>query len=186
MGDAMVLRDGVSGRELRQEADVVVVEVSDIVDAVHQHGDAFDAHPEGESGVFFGINADGLQYVGVDDTGAKDLDPAGLFTGSAPCSFAEDALHIDFDGGFGEGEEAGAEAYFGALLEELFEEVREGTFELREGDIFIDDEAFELVEAGAVGGVDFVASVHSAGCDDAHGGLIGEHGAHLHGGGVRP
>ena len=40
------------------------------------------------------------------------------------------------------------------------------------------------MEHGAVGGVHLVGAVHPAGADHAEGGLAGEHGARLHGGGV--
>ena len=49
-------------RELLQEADVVLVELADVVDAEEQHREALDAHPEREAGVALRIVADRLEH----------------------------------------------------------------------------------------------------------------------------
>lgn len=171
---------------MRKEAHVIVVEVSDIFDAPREHCEAFDSGAECESRIFFGIYAYGFEDIGVHDASAEDFDPSGMFTGSASFSFAEDALHIDFDGWFCEGEEAGSESNFEVFFEESFEEGLQRSFEVCECDIFADMEPFDLVEAWAVCGVDFVASVDGAGRDDTDGRGVGEHGSDLDGRGVCP
>lgn len=157
----------------------------DILDAPREHGEAFDTCSEGEAGILLCIDTCGLEDVWVDNTRAEYLNPAGLFTSAASVSFTEDALHIDFDGGFGEGEKARSESYIEGLFKELLQEGLEGSFEVGEGNIFADVESFDLVKAGAMCGVDFVASVHGTGGDDAYGRLVCEHGANLNGGGMR-
>ncbi len=94
------------------------------------------------------------------------------------------AGEVDFDTGFGEGEEVGAEAGFYVGTHEFAGEVGEGAFEVGEGDVLVDVEAFDLVEVGAVGGVGGVAAVAAPGGDDADGGGVGLHIADLDGAGV--
>src|SRR5207248_3990256 len=97
-------------------------------DAVLHHGDALDAHAEGEAGDFFGVvgvvtrvdlaacfislGVDGGEDSGVDHAAAEEFDPAGVFALAAAFAAAEDAGDLDVGGGFGEGEEAGQEAGF--------------------------------------------------------------------------
>src|SRR6266567_2077482 len=63
--------------ELLQETQIVGVKLADIVDAVLDHGDAFDAHAPGEAGQTIGVISHPLQYARMDNTGAEDLPPAG-------------------------------------------------------------------------------------------------------------
>ena len=44
------------GGELFQETDVVFEEQPQVLDAVFQHGDTFDAHTQGKAGVCFLVN----------------------------------------------------------------------------------------------------------------------------------
>ena len=78
------------GSELAQESQVVVEEEADVVDPVLQHGDAFDAQPEGEAGVGFRVVAHGLEDRGVDHAGAQDLQPAGGL--ADPAAVAPDSI----------------------------------------------------------------------------------------------
>ena len=103
-------RTPAGGSELAQESQVVVEEQADVVDSVLQHGNAFDAQPEGEAGVGFRVVADGLEDRGMDHAGAQDLEPAGGLADPAAVAAAHDAFDIDFRGWFGEGKVAGAEA----------------------------------------------------------------------------
>lgn len=61
--------------ELLEEADVVLVIVADVVDALEDHGDAFDAHAESIAGVDFGIDANCLEDFGVDHAATHDFEP---------------------------------------------------------------------------------------------------------------
>ena len=42
-----------------------------------EHGDALDAHAEGETGKDLGIDAAVAQHIGMDHAAAQDLQPAG-------------------------------------------------------------------------------------------------------------
>ncbi len=167
--------------ELAEEAEVVFDEVADVGDAVEDHGEAVEAEAEGEAGDFGGVEegvfaalTDGFEDGGIDHAAAGDFDPAILFA----FGFEFD---VDFETGFGEGEEVGAETDGGFGAEDFAEEVFEGTLQVGEGDVFVDVEAFELIEDGEVGGVDFIAPVSGSGGDDADGEFFGGfHGANLH------
>src|SRR5690606_8697901 len=62
--------------ELCEKARVVFEEESKVVDPVAQHGDALDAHPEGEAGDGVRIVAGMPEDLRVDHAGAEDLQPA--------------------------------------------------------------------------------------------------------------
>ena len=181
--------------ELFEEAGIAVVEEADVGDAVFHHGDAVDAHAEGEAadaaGVVDGVAAegeavlvDGVEDVGIDHAAAQEFDPAGVFALAAALATAEGAADLDVGGGLGEGEEAGKEAGFDGRAEEGLHGVVKGAFKVGEGDAGADAEAFDLVEDGGVSGVGGVVAVDFAGDDDAEGWVVGEHGADLDGGGV--
>ncbi len=146
---------------------------------MQKHGDAFDADAEGPSAPDFGVDVSFAQDVGVDHAGAEDFDPTGLFAEPTTFLSAEDAGDIDFDAGFGEGEEAGAEADFGVFSEEGLGEEFEDSAQVGEVESFFDVESLDLMEHGAVCDV-VVASVDGAWCDDSDGGLVTEHGADLY------
>ncbi len=59
-------RLGLKQLELAQETQVVAREETDFSDAVLQHGDALDAHTEGEATIFLWVVADAAQYSGMD------------------------------------------------------------------------------------------------------------------------
>ena len=152
---------------------------------MEDHGEAVEAHAEGEAGDLLGVEegvtasfADSGEDGGIDHAAASDFDPAGFF------AFGFE-LHIDLEAGLGEGEEVRAEADGGAGAEDLAEEEFQRAFEVGEGDVFVHVEGFDLIENAEVGGVDLIAAVGSTGGDDADGqGFHGLHGADLHAGGV--
>ncbi len=61
--------------ELLEEADVVLVVVANIVDALQDHRDALNAHAECVAGVDFGIDADCLEDFRIDHATAHDFEP---------------------------------------------------------------------------------------------------------------
>src|SRR5262245_10754536 len=67
---------GRSPSELAQEAEIVLEEQPDLGDAVARHGDALEAHAEGEAGDFFRVVAHGPEHVGMDHAGSQQLAPA--------------------------------------------------------------------------------------------------------------
>src|ERR1700675_4926718 len=110
--------------ELAEEADVVLKENLDVIDLVFQHGQAIDAHAEGEAADFFGVVVDEAVDGGVDHAGAEEFNPAGAFAfgaSAAACggatAAAEDAGDVELDAGLSERKIAGAEASFYAGAE---------------------------------------------------------------------
>lgn len=172
--------------ELAEEAGVILDEETDVLDAILDHGEAVEAHAESVAGEFGGVESvvaagfvDGGEDGWVDHAAASDFDPFG--------SFAFDLeFDVDFEAGLGEGEEVRAEADFGFVSEHGAVEEFEGAFEVGEADVGVDVEAFELVEDGEVGGVDFVATVSRAGSDDFDGWGLLLHRANLDRGSVGP
>ena len=57
---------------------VVFEEQAQIVNAVFQHSDTFNAQTKGKTGHFLGIITAHAQYVGMYNTGAKDFQPAAV------------------------------------------------------------------------------------------------------------
>src|ERR1700675_1535894 len=173
--------------ELAEEADVVLKENLDVIDLVFQHGQAIDAHAEGEAADFFGVVVDEAVDGGVDHAGAEEFDPTGAFAlvaSAATCgraaAAAEDAGDVEFDARLGERKVARAKAGFYPGAEELFDEIFDGAGEIAEGDVRIDGETFDLMEDERVRGVRVVAAIDLAGDDNANGRLLLFHGANLH------
>src|SRR5579883_1946755 len=69
--------------ELLEEAQVVGVEVADVVDAVAQQREALDAESPREAGVAFRIVADAGQHLRVHHARPQHLDPAGALAHAA-------------------------------------------------------------------------------------------------------
>src|SRR5580692_1310045 len=179
-------------RKLAQEADVVLEKDLDVVDLIFQHGEAVNAHAEGEAADFFGVVIDEAVDGGIDHACAEEFDPARTFTlgadsaaGAGAATAAEDAGDVKLDARLCEWKITGTEAGFYARAEKLFDEVFDGAREIAKGDVGIDGEAFDLVEDEGVRGVGIVAAIDFAGNDDADGRLLLFHGADLHGRGVR-
>ena len=61
--------------ELLEEADVVLVIVADVIDALQNHRDPLDAHAECVASVDFGIDADSLEDFRIDHATAHDFEP---------------------------------------------------------------------------------------------------------------
>ena len=91
--------------ELPQEPDVVFEEQADVFYSIFEQGDAFDAHAEGEAGVFLAVDADIFEDVGVHHAAAEDLQPAGMLAQVAAFASAKGAGDIHFSRGLGEREE---------------------------------------------------------------------------------
>ena len=83
--------------ELLEEADIVVVEETEVVDAVADHRKTFDTKAEGEAGNSFGIVADVLEDGGIHNARAADFNPAGAFADAAARAAADHAAGVGFD-----------------------------------------------------------------------------------------
>src|SRR5207253_10666157 len=79
----------IASRELLQEAQVVLEEQSQIVDAVLQHRDALDTHAERPAGDLLGIVADVAQHLRMHHARAQDLEPAPLLAEPAAVAVAD-------------------------------------------------------------------------------------------------
>src|SRR5437867_4912485 len=82
----------IASRELLQEAQVVLEEQPQIVDAVLQHRDALDTHAERPAGDLLGVVAEVAQPLRMPHAGARDVDPAALFAERAAVPLADEAL----------------------------------------------------------------------------------------------
>ena len=98
---------------------------------------------------------------------------------------AADAGEVHLGAGFGEGEEAGAEAGGDVRPVELLGERLQRAAQVAHTHVLVHHQALHLMEHRAVGGVHLVGAVDAARADDADGRPAGEHGARLHGAGVR-
>src|SRR5437667_10661194 len=81
--------------ELAEEAQVVLEEEADVVDAVLEHRDPLDAHAERPPRDRLGIVSHIAEHLRVDHPRAQDLEPARLADAAAHAR-AEDTEHIHF------------------------------------------------------------------------------------------
>src|SRR5579863_8512425 len=126
--------------ELAQKGEMVLIEASDVRDAVLEHGDPFDSQAEGESRVRFRIDPAVLEHPGMHHAAAEDLDPPGpLAHGTAPGA-ADEAGDVDLGAGLRERKEARSEPDLGPVAPHRFGEQIEDALEMGEGDAGPDDE----------------------------------------------
>src|SRR5688572_16781987 len=177
--------------KLVQKSQVVLKKQANIVDAVFQHGDAFDAHAEREAGYLLGIVADELEHRRIDHAGAEDFQPArrlaypAALTGLARTAAAADhALNVDLRAGLGKREEARTESDGELAAEDLAQEMSQHTFQVGKRDGIVDHEPFDLMEHRRVRRV-VVVAIDRAGHDDLQRRPAALHGADLHRRGVR-
>ena len=93
------------------------------------------------------------------------------------------AADIDLHTGLGEGEVRGTQAGAGVLAEQLLHKGVQRALQVAQGDALIHDQAFHLVEHGAVGGIG-IGTEHTAGDQHLDGRLLAVHGADLAAGGL--
>src|SRR5262249_34973476 len=173
-------------RESPEEAQVVLEEEAQIVDAVLQHRDALDAHPERPARVVLRIVADVLQHLRVHHPAAEDLEPAGLLAHTATVAVTGEAQHVHLGRGLRERKEGRPEADPRARPEHLAREELERPLEVGHRDAAVDRQPFDLVEHRGVRHVDDVAAIDLARHDDAHRRLLRQHRADLYRRGVGP
>ncbi len=147
--------EGQHSRELLQEAQVALEEQAQVGHAEADHGDAIQSAAEGEAGVALRVDAAGLEHVGVDHPGPRQLEPA-----RPPGLVDVRDLHVHRR--LGEREEVRLQQDLAVRSEQLAEEVQHRPLEVGHGKALVDGEALHLVEHGAVGGVHVVAAVTTA------------------------
>src|SRR5215475_3748753 len=155
----------IASRELPEEAQVVLEEEPQVVDAVLQHRDAFDAHAERPARVFLRIVADVLQHLRMHHPAPEDLEPAGLLAHPAAIAVTGEAQHVHLGRGLREREEGRPEADPRARPEHLAREQLERPLEVGHRDTVIDRQPLHLVEHRRMRHVDDVAAVDLAGHD---------------------
>src|SRR5437762_14131747 len=70
--------------ELAEETEIVLEEEPDLGDAVPQHRDPLEPHPEREAGHLLRIVTHGAEHVGVHHPGTEHLEPARALAHAAP------------------------------------------------------------------------------------------------------
>ena len=129
--------------ELPQEAQIVLEEQAQIVDAVAQHRQAIRSHAEGEALVALRIDADCAQHVRMHLARARDLQPA---ASPKPMSIsAEGSVN-----GKNDGRKRTSQI---VALEEAAQEIGEHAFQVGEAHVLVDPQAFDLVEHRRMRGV---------------------------------
>src|SRR3989344_656349 len=108
--------------------------------AVLNHDETLDTEAECETLVFFRVNAGVRKHLRVHHAGAHYLEPLPLYR----------EPYIHFDRRFREWEVAWPQAYFRFTAEILLAEPLERALQMRERDIGVNGQAFELVELGFV------------------------------------
>src|SRR5687768_7011843 len=177
--------DAYSNWKLLQEAEVVLVEQSDVVDAVFQNRDTLDPHAERESRITIGIVSDRFEHRRVHHTAAADFEPSRALADRAAAAMAKHAADEDLGARFGIREEARANLHLCVRFEQLARERGQRALQIGHGDAVAYDESLDLLEHRRVRQVEVVAAIHLAGHDDTHRGLMALHVADLHRRGVR-
>jgi hypothetical protein len=103
----------------------------------------------------------------VDHAAAKQLNPARVLALAAAFAAAEDAADLHVCAGLGEGEEAGEEARLHRRTKEGLHRMVERAFQVAEGDVRVDAQAFDLLEAREVCRVFGLIAIDLAGDDEA-------------------
>ena len=127
-----------------------------------EHGDALEAHPEGEARPLLGVEADELEQGRFDHAGACDLDPPRVAADRAAGAVAEEAADVGLERRLREGEVVRAEAHLALLAEEGSHHVQQRPLEVGHGDPAVDGQALDLVEHGRVRRVGRVPAVDAA------------------------
>ena len=132
--------------ELIQESDIIFIQQSHIVDLIFQQSDTLKTDTECKSRILFRINAAHFQYMRMNHSAAKDLDPAGTFTEAASFSSALEAAHIYLCAGLCEREMMGTELCLRLRSEQLLCKYFQSSFQVSEGNVLVDHKTFDLVE----------------------------------------
>src|SRR5512135_1109840 len=142
--------------KLFQELQIIFKEQSEIIYAVAQHGQAFHAHTEGETDVFFAVDADMLEYVRMHHAAAADLEPAAF------------PAHIHLGRRLGERKERWTEAHLHIFsLEIVLQEIGDHAFEVGEAHALADPQTFHLMEHWRMGCVG-IDAIYAPWSDDAN------------------
>ena len=149
-----------------------------------QHRDSVETETESKARVLLGIDAAVLEHVRVHRTATADFHPARALATAATLATAEHAAHVHFCRRFREREEARAETRLDAFAEQLVHEHLEHALQVSETDVFIDHQAFALLEHRGVGRI-VIDAEHVARSNHAERRLVRFHVVDLRAGSVR-
>ena len=93
------------------------------------------------------------EYLRVNHTSPKNLQPAGLFADPATGAATDHAGDIDFCRGFSKWKEAGAQPDPGLLPEQLIGKGGQYPLQVSKGNLGIHHKTFDLMKHGGVGGI---------------------------------
>src|SRR6056297_2505220 len=77
--------------KLFKKSQVILEVETQVIHVEFQLGDAFDAHSEGEAGVYIGVDVGGFQHVGIDHAATQYLEKSRVFTDLTTLAAAEGA-----------------------------------------------------------------------------------------------
>ena len=170
--------------KLLEEAYVILGEETQVAYSIFEVGDTLDTHSECIAAVLLAVDTAVLQYVGVDHTTAKDLNPSRMLTEVTSFTSADVAGDIHLCRWLGEGEVGRTEADLSVRAEHLLSEVKEHLLEVSKRYLLVDVQGFYLMEeAVCTIGNGFIA-IDASRTDDSDGRLCLQHLARLYGGGV--
>ena len=174
----------VGSLELLEEAYVILGEETQVAYSIFEVGDTLYTHSECIAAVLLAVDTAVLQYVGVDHTTAKDLDPSRMLTEVTSLTSADVAGDIHLCRWLGEGEVGRTEADLSVRTEHLLCEVKEHLLEVGKRYLLVDVQGFYLMEEAVCTIGDGFIAINATGTDDADGRLCLQHRARLYGGGV--
>jgi len=131
-----------------KSAQVVFVEETNVVNAVAKHRQALHAHPEGVTLPAFRVVTDIFQDGGMDHAATEDFQPTRLFANRTTRTLAENATDQHFGARLGKGEVMGSEADVHPFAEEALGEGVKCALQVGEGDFFVHQQPFHLMESG--------------------------------------
>src|SRR5205823_1868747 len=96
--------------ELLQEAQVVLIEEADVVDAVAQHRHPLEPEPKRRPAVLGGVDLAVFEHDRMDHPAAADLDPTGVLADATAAAVANVAGHVELGARLDERKVAAAKA----------------------------------------------------------------------------
>lgn len=91
--------------KLREEPEVILKEEPYVIYPQLQHGNPLDTNPEGKTGVFYVVVADGTEHLWVNHSRTEDLKPSTTLADPAPLSSADETPYVDLSAGLGKWKE---------------------------------------------------------------------------------
>ena len=165
-----------------QEANVVFVHQTKVVDAKTRHCDSFNAHTERKARIYIGVDTAVGKNERMNHTCAENFHPALAFAKTATLTAANEAGNVNLCGRFCEREVVRTETDLGFGTEHLLCEKLKDTLEVAHGDALVNDKTLYLVEDRRVCCVGRVSTIYSTGGDVADRGLSLFHDTRLNGG----